>query len=58
MDQAEKLGSEQAAINRQKERIETLEQQLQPYEGIDVTGEVRDMEMQNQLENDQNEELI
>ncbi len=45
MDQAEKLGSEQAAVNRQKERIETLEQQLHPYEGIDVTAEVRDMEM-------------
>ena len=50
MNQSEKIGNEQALIKRQRERISNLEVQLQPYEGIDVAGEVRELLDRNELE--------
>ena len=58
MDQSEKIGSEQAAIARQKERIANLERQLEPYEDIDVAGELANLALRNQREADEREELI
>ena len=44
MDQTEKLATEKVNIVRQNERIHNLEQQLQPFEDIDVTQELYDIE--------------
>ena len=55
MNQSEKFGNEQANIARQKEHVENLKNQLRPYDGIDVAGEVRELlERDEQAANEAN----
>lgn len=58
MNWSERVGNEQALINRQQERIKNLEVQLEPYDGIDVAGEVRDLMDRNEVEANENSQLI
>lgn len=58
MNWSERVGNEQALINRQQERIKNLEVQLEPYDGMDVAGEVRDLMDRNEVEANENSQLI
>jgi len=51
-DSAARLQSEQATVSRQIERIQNLETQLEPYAGVDIAAEVREIEMESTKELD------
>ena len=58
LDQTDKLVNEQSAVQRQIERVDYLEKQLEPYAKLDLGAEIRELESRNAYEQEQNSELI